>query len=77
MEPAELAAIQDAWQERVKREDRRMALVTTLLANVHREDGTPAYHPADFFPSLEDTRPELTEDQVEAKIAATFGAMKG
>lgn len=77
MEPADLAALVEAWHTKVQREDRRLAYVTTMLANRYRAEGDAPFHVADFFPSLEEHRHQPTEEEVEDKIAAVFGAMKG
>lgn len=55
-----------------KANDYRAASLMSLLANCHRDPKTRAFEPADFLPG---GRPDLTEEQLEAKLAAILGGM--
>jgi hypothetical protein len=76
MAPREVAELREAWVERERRADYRAGVIACLLANAHRDDKakpTP-FHVADFFPSLEDLRPEPPSDEeLERKLVEALG----
>lgn len=73
MPPAEVRELLEAWRARERRADFRAGQVCFLLAEINRdrERRATAFSPADFFPSLEDLRPDPpSEDELEAKMEA-------
>lgn len=71
----ELDALSEAWRLRVVREDYRAGVLASLVANAMKGKDDIASHPADFFHSLEHLRPELTPEQMEAKLDSVFGSV--
>lgn len=73
MSPAEVRDLLDAWQARERRRDFRAGQICFLLAEINRDrEARPTpFCPADFFPSLEQLRPEPpSADQLEQKLEA-------
>ncbi len=62
----------DPWGE--ERADLRSGIVSAVIANVHRDakKQPKPYQPTDFMPYWQ--KPEMTEDQIAAKVAAALGA---
>lgn len=74
--PAELHALRVAWSERERRLDWRFGMLAVCVSSPHRDTTAhpSPFHPADFFPSLDDLRPEPpSDDELEAKLRAAFG----
>ena len=73
MPPADVHDLVEAWRARERMADFRAGQVCFLLAEINRdkERRPQPFSPADFFPSLEDLRPEPpSEDELEAKLDA-------
>jgi len=73
LDPGDVHKLLEAWRERERRRDVRVGQVCALLAEVNRdrERRPQPFHPADFFPSLEDLRPPPPGDEeLEAKLDA-------
>ena len=65
----------EPWGE--SRADLRMGIISSTLANVHRQsDDYPVYKPADFMPRFEppEPEPELTPEENCRRFMAAFGA---
>lgn len=79
MAPREVAELHEAWEKRERRADYRAGVLAMILAetNRDREENPKPFHPADFFPSLETTRPELEEIDVPSKVEEFFLAFGG
>jgi hypothetical protein len=70
----EILELVEKWEDREKRSDMRFGVIATIAANLMRGENQQPYHPADFFRSLEDTRPGLpTQDELVEKIMSAFG----
>ncbi|MCK6475321.1 MAG: hypothetical protein L6Q35_00650 [Phycisphaerales bacterium] len=63
----------------MRREDYRAGVLACLFANAHRDqkERPQPFRPSDFFPTLEEPRPEPTDEELEARLdllAASLGA---
>lgn len=76
MSPAEVHDHREAWRERERRADWRFGMLAAAISNPYRDSARQAqpFHPADFFPSLEDMRPPPPSDEeLASKIEAALG----
>lgn len=76
MSPGDVYALREAWQRREQRADLRAGQICFLLAetNRNREKNPWPFSPADFFPSLEEFRPDPpSEADLERKLDAMAG----
>ena len=62
----------EPWGE--ERDDLRMAIIASTIANVNRGKNTKAFKPQDFMPSFE---PETEEQATERLIAKAMQALEG
>jgi hypothetical protein len=62
----------EPWGE--ERDDLRMAIIASTIANVNRGKNTQAFKPQDFMPSFE---PETEEQAAERLIAKAMKALGG
>lgn len=73
--PGEIYELRQAWADRERRADLRAGVIAACVANPYRNtsEHPRPFHPADFFPSLEDLRPQPPSDEeLDAKIEAAF-----
>ena len=83
LEPAEFVTLFEAWKDREKLNDRRIARVCCVLANVNRNSKKQKkpFTEEDFMPvqKKKSTTPQTTEDMVNVVIALNraFGGKGG
>jgi hypothetical protein len=74
---AEFQALETRWAERQKRDDYRAGIVAATLANIYLKRGAAPFGPGDFFPSLKEPEPELTEEQQIESFKALMAGWPG
>ncbi len=73
LSPGDVRELLHAWRERERRLDFRAGQICSILAEINRdhERRSAPFSPADFFPSLEDLRPDSPgDDELERKLDA-------
>lgn len=74
--PAQFDALNERHVLHKKMEDYRAGLIASILCNIHREQGTEATEPADFFTDLPRSKPRtMSGEEIMAHLKKVTAMM--